>query len=279
MDNLKIILFSILFLYSSVASSFTTSHNKFISYSDMGQGKPLVLIHAFPTEQRLWLPQQEGLQSNFRVITLDLWGFGLSTAVDGQAITMSDYADEVKQLLDQLNISKAIIAGESMGGYVALAFLKKYPDQTLGLILANTQAIADNAETKAKREATAIDILQHGTTQFIQGFMTKALSPEASTHTRQFLQKIVEQQPTTAMASALRGMALRDDLSYVLKETNIPILIITSDQDVLIDPKQSEIMHELAKNSNLIVLTHAGHVSNLEQPELWNKAVLENFCK
>jgi len=250
-----------------------------ISYTDVGRGDPIVLVHAFPTDQRLWKPQQDGLKNHFRVITLDLWGFGQSSSVDGQAVTMTEYADEVKQLLDQLHIQKAIIGGESMGGYIALAFLQKYPEQVKGLILSDTQSIADNDETKAKREATAQDVLAHGTAQLISGFMTKAFTAQASESLQHTLRSILESQTSMAVASASRGMALRNDTSNVLALTKIPVLIITGDQDALISPQQSKNMHELAKNSELVVIDNAAHLSSLEQPEKWNQAVVAMFYK
>ena len=251
--------------------------SSFMSYSDVGEGEPLVLIHAFPTDERLWEPQRAGLKQHFRVITLDLFGFGKSAPVDGHAVTMIDYADGVKQLLDQLHIEKAIIGGESMGGYIALAFLEKYPDSVSGLILSDTQSIADTDATKAKREATAVDVLENGTDKFINGFKPKALSPLASEQTRLMLQNMLASQSPSAVASALRGMALRTDTSNVLANTQLPILIMTGDQDILISPEQSQNMHLLAKNSKLITITNAGHLSSLEQPEQWNQAVIDCY--
>ncbi len=254
------------------------SQAQIISYSNVGQGTPLVLIHAFPTDQRLWTPQQEGLKKNFQVITLDLWGFGNSSVMNNKAITMQMYADEVKELLDQLHIQKAIIGGESMGGYVALAFLEHYPKNVQGLILSDTQAIADTAEIKVKRETTASEILKQGSSNFIKGFIPKALSPAASEQTKATLQLILKTQKATAMAAALRGMAVRHDTSKLLADNNdLPILIITGKEDTLITPYQSANMHALAKTSRLVVIPNAGHLSNLEQPEQWNKAVIDMF--
>ena len=235
------------------------------------------MIHAFPTDQQLWLPQQEGLKPYFRVITLDLWGFGQSDGVNGQAVTMKEYADEVKQLLDQLHIKRAIISGESMGGYIALAFLKKNPNLVNGLILSYTQSIADSEETKTKREVTAIDVLEHGTASLINNFMPKALSPTASQQKKIFLQSILSSQTTNGIASALRGMALRDDTSSVIAAANLPILILTGDQDTLISPQQSKNKHIIAKNSKLVIIENAGHLSSLEQPSAWNEAVVNMF--
>lgn len=247
------------------------------SVTDVGKGEPLVLIHAFPTDERLWEAQRNGLKNKFRVITLDLRGFGQAGKVNGQAVTMEDYAKDVKQWLDNLKIQKAIIGGESMGGYVALAFFEKYPERVSGLVLSDTQSIADNEETKAKREASAVDVLQHGTTQFITNFLPKALSAQAGDETRHYLQQILDSQSATAIASALRGMALRADRSSLLANTQLPVLIITGDQDKLISPEQSENMHKLARNSKLVTIVNAGHLSSLEQPEQWNRAVVEMF--
>lgn len=263
----------------SISLCATTIHinNRFISYTETGQGKPLVLIHAFPTDKRLWEAQHEGLKQQFRVISLDLWGFGESSVVDGNAVTMADYAMEVKELLDYLHVKKAIIAGESMGGYIALAFLEHYPHDVDGLILSNTQAVADSDEAKMNREKSAVDVLENGTEKLVKGFMEKALSPSASEQTKALLAHILSTQKPTALASALRGMALRSPMFEVLANTRVPVLIITSEQDKIISPFQSEQMQHLGSNSQLIVLANAGHLSNLEQPQEWNSAVNEWF--
>lgn len=267
----KIFVFFLFFLFSLQAFA------KYISYTDSGEGKPLVLIHAFPSDERLWLKQREELKHYFRVITLDLWGFGQSEKTEAQAITMKEYADEIKQLLDQLHINKAVIGGESMGGYITLAFLQYYPEKSMGMILSNTQSIADTDEIKKKRESIAQMILTEGSTKFLDDFMTKALSSDVSLEIRQELREILHSQTVTGIASALRGMALREDTSSVLAKTILPVLIITSDHDALVSPEQSYRMLELAKNSKLINIKNTGHLSSLEQPKIWNKAVIDMF--
>jgi pimeloyl-ACP methyl ester carboxylesterase len=253
------------FVQATAAASLSSEP---ISYTDTGTGTPLVLIHAFPSDKKLWDKQVAGLKKSFRVITLDLWGFGQSGKVSGQAVTMADYADEVKQLLDQLHIPQAI---------VGLMFLDKYPASVTGLLLSDTQAIADSPEAKAKREATALDILAHGNSGFVAGFMPKALSSQASLQMKQELQAILAAQSPEAMASGLRGMAMREDTSAVLSHSTLPILIITGEEDTLISPQQSQGMNALAKNSKLVVIPAAGHLSSFEQPAAWNDAVIGAF--
>ncbi|WP_234802420.1 alpha/beta fold hydrolase [Legionella maceachernii] len=265
------------FLSLSHSFAFSPTYTKYISYSDFGRGEPLVLLHAFPTDKNVWLPQQQGLKQYFRVISLDLWGFGYSEGTSGLAVTMNEYADEVAQLLDQLTIKKAIIGGTSMGGYIALAFLDKYPNRVKGLILSNTQAVTDGPEITKSNNALASDVLIDGTQKFVNNFMSNALSAEAPQQIRLFLQNILLDQTPFGLASALRGMSIRKDFSQVLAQTTLPVLIITSDKDFVIPPQQSANMHALAKNSKLVVLSDAGHLSNLEQPEQWNKAVISAF--
>lgn len=278
-DKLKKFILFTSILFSIPALSQTADSKRFIFYTDTGHGKPLVLIHAFPFDHHLWDPQRAGLSKNFRVITLDLWGLGTTETPhkDGVAITMNDYADEVKEVLDNLHIKKAIIGGESMGGYVSLAFLKNYPDRVSGLILSDTQSIADTDEQRNKREAAAVDILEHGADNFIQSFLPKTLSSHAPAQLRFYVRKMMYEQPCYSLASALRGMGVRDDHTPVLTETSLPILILSGDEDVVISPEQSEKMHKIAKNSQYVVIKKSGHLANLEQSAQWNSAVLQMF--
>ncbi len=266
------------------AKTFQTSDNRFISYTDVGHGRPIVLIHAFPTDNRLFeLTSREIETVNdskvFRIISIDLSGFGNSSLIteNGEAITMSDYASELNELLAFLKIQSAVIGGESMGGYVALAFLDKFPNKVEGLILSSTQAIADSPETKEKREATAIDVMENGTEKLIKDFMTKALSPNAPETTKLFLQYILEKQDNMAVASALRGMALRTDTSHLLANSSLPILIMAGEDDAIISPSQSQNMHVLAKNSKLVIFPHTGHLASMEQPNKWINEVIDMF--
>lgn len=272
--------FSLISSFLSITNAYAlpSLNAKYISYSDSGQGEVLVLIHAFPTDRTLWIPQQLGLRDHFRVISLDLWGFGHSEGTTGHRVTMTNYANQVAQLLNQLYIKQAIIAGESMGGYVALAFLEKYPDRVKGLILSNTQAIADSSEVRELRNKQAIDVLVDNSDKLVNDFMAQALVADTSEQNRLILQNMLMVQSPFAIASALRGMALRKDQSEILANTSVPVLIITSDKDSVIPPQQSANMFALTKNSRLVVITDAGHLSSLEQPEQWNQAVIEMFA-
>ncbi|WP_258956578.1 alpha/beta fold hydrolase [Legionella sainthelensi] len=108
--------------------------------------------------------------------------------------------------------------------------------------------------------------------------MAKSLSPNASEEIKAYLYHILTQQKPTSLASALRGMALREMTSHVLATTTVPVLIITGEFDKIISPQQSVTMHALSKNSQLVILADAGHLSNFEQPNLWNQSVIDMFA-
>lgn len=279
----SLLLMTLLLMISAQARTFQTADHRFISYTDIGHGRPIILVHAFPTDRRLWEPARNEIEDIFRdsrifrIITIDLWGFGQSSATNGEAITMSDYAKEVYELMNYLSIHSAVIGGESMGGYVALAFLENYPKKVEGLILSSTQSIADTPEMKAKREAAAKDVIEHGTEKLISEFIAKALSSNAPDQTKLFLKHILYQQDKMALASALRGMALRHDTSHILANSSLPVLILAGEKDVIISPQQSKNMHALAKNSKLVIIPNAGHLASFEQPQTWIWSVVDMF--
>ncbi len=276
--HMKKLLFSLILLLGSVTACKAGPLNQ-ASYTDQGAGLPLVLIHAFPADHHLWEPQIKSLSKKFRVITLDLKGFGTASPTQGEAVSMREYAEEVKQLLDQLKIDKAIIGGESMGGYVSLAFVKSYPEKTAGLILADTQAIADTKDQQAKRESTAQDILNNGPTKFVENFVPKAVSPNADQSTKDFLTNLFSKQSANAMASALRGMAIRENTMDQLPNLNIPVLIISGDLDAVIPTSESVSMRNAYPASQLVIIHGAGHLTNIERPAEWNEAVIAEFAK
>src|SRR5450759_3587821 len=111
-----------------------------LEYDDLGNGTALLFIHGFPLDRSMWGPQVNALQKVCRVIAPDLRGFGQSSDTDGQAVTMETYAEDMKALLDSLNVKQVVVCGLSMGGYIALAFIAKYADRVKGLILSNTKA-------------------------------------------------------------------------------------------------------------------------------------------
>src|SRR6267378_3226168 len=149
-----------------------------IEYGDAGQGKPIVLLHAFPLSQEMWRPQVEALRAENRILTPGLRGFGGS---DGFTNTPSvdRMADDVAALLDTLHITEPVVLGGlSMGGYVALAFARRHPSRLRVLLLADTRSEPDNAEARANRDKMIAFAQTHTAREVIEQMLPKMVSPE-----------------------------------------------------------------------------------------------------
>jgi len=258
-----------------------TTHGTTIEYDDVGNGMPLLLIHGFPLDRSLWRSQIEGLQSAARVIAPDLRGFGQSGDAP-ETMTMDEYAADLKALLDALNVRQAVVCGLSMGGYIALAFLAKYPGMLKGLILANTRAGADSEQAREARYANAQKAFDEGVPAIAEGMLPKMLT-EATRANRDsltaYVRSMMAHQPAKGVAAALRGMAVRPDRTSMLAAINIPTLIITGSADTLIPPSESEAMAKAIPGSKLVVVPDVAHLSNVENPDAFNAAVREFIGK
>jgi len=258
-----------------------TTHGTTIEYDDVGNGMPLLLIHGFPLDRSLWRSQIEGLQSAARVVAPDLRGFGQSGDAP-ETMTMDEYAADLKALLDALNVKQAVVCGLSMGGYIALAFLAKYPGMLKGLILANTRAGADSEQAREARYANAQKAFDEGVPAIAEGMLPKMLT-EATRANRDsltaYVRSMMAHQPAKGVAAAQRGMAARPDRTSMLAAINIPTLIITGSADTLIPPSESEAMAKAIPGSKLVVVPDVAHLSNVENPDAFNAAVREFIGK
>lgn len=249
-----------------------------MAYQDTGgNGVPLVFVHGFPLDQTLWSAQINDLADVARVIAPDLRGFGESQ-MPGDAITIETYADDVRALLDALGIKSAVIAGLSMGGYITLAFYRKYAARVRGLILANTKAGADSAEGKKARDDNAALAREQGVAAITERMLPKMLTPQTIAERPDLANSVramMSRQSVEAVVAALMAMRDRPDSTPRLSEISVPTLIITGAEDSLIPPKESEMMRDAIPGARLVIIPGAAHLSNVEQPEAFNQAVRE----
>jgi len=246
-----------------------------LEYDDIGNGVPLLLIHAFPLDRTLWRAQIAGLASLYRVIAPDLRGFGQSSETAGEAVSMDQYAADLKSLLDSLNIKQAVVGGISMGGYIALAFYAQYADRVKGLLLANTRATPDSEEGKQLRLTNAQRIGETGSGFLIEAMAPQMLGSAAKAEIEIAVRNMMLRQRAPGLMSALRGMAARPDRTSLLRFATAPVLIITGTEDKLIPPADSEAMQSLIPNSILVNIPEAGHLSNIDKTDAFNQAVRE----
>ncbi|HXV67497.1 MAG TPA: alpha/beta fold hydrolase [Nitrospira sp.] len=246
-----------------------------LAYSDQGSGLPLVLLHAFPLNRTMWAPQVEALSSKFRVVTIDLRGHGESDAPLWH-YTLDQAAEDVRALLGQLSIEQAVLVGLSMGGYILLAFYRKYAALVKGLVLADTKAQADSAEAKQARFQMAQVSYQHGSKAVADIMVPKLLSP-ATILTRQELvanvRAMIESTPTSGIVCDLMAMAQRPDSSSLLPKITCPVQVIVGEWDTTTPLSDARTMAENIPGARLAVIPEAAHLANLEQPELFTRIV------
>lgn len=248
-----------------------------MAYEDAGQGAPLLLLHGFPFNRSMWRAQVEALSARYRVVAPDLRGHG-DTTVTSELTTMEEMAADVASLLDELNIERVVLGGLSMGGYVALAFYRRSPERVRALVLADTRAGADTAEARRNREETATRVLREGMQPIADAMPVKLLSRETIEGKPETLARVREMILDTVpegAAAALRGMAVRRDQTELLREINVPTLILVGSEDSVTPVKDSEAMHREIKGAQLKIIEGAGHVSNMERPAEFNRALAD----
>lgn len=231
-----------------------------LAYARRGKGAPLVLLHGFPLDHHLWDEVTPLLQDTFDLILPDLRGFGESTTVD-TPYTMDDYASDIAGLLDQLGIQKAGIVGHSMGGYVALAFARLYPERVSGFGLVSSQALADPPDRKEGRYKSAADVAEKGI-----GGVVEAMTPKFTSDSR--LQAVarasMEKQQPAAYIGALKAMAERMDATPLLNTFKFPVAIVHGDADALIPIDRAREVRDAVPHSHYVELKGVGHVPMLE---------------
>lgn len=241
---------------------------------------PLLLIHGFPLDRTLWSAQTQSarnLADVARVIAPDLRGFGESK-MPSAAVTIETYADDVRALLDALGIKSAMIAGLSMGGYVAFAFYRKYASRTRALIFTNTKAGADSVEGKKGRDDNAALAREKGAAEIAERMLPKMLTPKTIADrpaVAESVRAMMSRQSVDGVVGALMAMRDRPDSSSTLAQISVPALIITGAEDTLIPPKESELMRDGIRGARLVVIPGAAHLSNVEQPDAFNQVVRE----
>ena len=253
-----------------------TKNNTQLACDDVGSGAPVVLLHGFPFNRSLWKPQLEALKSRYRVLAPDLRGHGESEVTNG-TVTMEIMAQDVASLMDSLEIQSAALGGLSMGGYVALAFARLFPDRVKALVLADTRAEADSEEAKQKRKVLADQVLAEGMKPIVDSMLPKLVTPHTLANRPDVVahvQEMMMSTPAEGAAAALLGMGVRRDQREFLSEIRVPTLVIVGREDPITPVADSELMKEKIPGSRLVIVDNAAHVSNLEQAEAFNAALI-----
>ena len=243
-----------------------------------GAGTQLVLLHAFPLDGRMWEPQVEALQGSYQVIVPDLRGFGAAREQAVEEAGMDLLADDVARLLDDRGLDRVILGGLSMGGYVALAFVRRHADRLGGLLLLDTKAGVDSEQAWADRRAMAERVLAEGTGFLPEAMLPRVLGKTSLEERPELVERVaalIREQDPRAVAGAQRGMAARRDAADVLAGIAVPTLVITGEEDAITGPELGRELAAAIPDARFLLVERAGHLSNLERPEVVNEALLD----
>ena len=242
-----------------------------------GDGSPIVFLHSFPLNRRLWSPQLRALAGFGRCLAPDARGFGQSDV--SPPYTMDQYADDVIALLDSLDIQeKAIFVGISMGGYVALALWRRHRHRVRAMILADTRAGADSEEARAKRMTLARTAKERGSGAVadlqipgLVGKTTRQRNPTIAAEIR----AMISSAPVAGIVGALEAMMARPDSTPLLSTIDVSTLVIVGSEDVLTPPAEAEALCAAIPGCELQIIPKAGHSSCIERPAAFNHTLGE----
>ncbi len=232
-----------------------------------GSGLPLLLLHAFPVDHRMWSDVATAMPGNPQVFAVDLPGLGQSP-LGGEPASLADSADAVAEALTGHGVRRAVVAGLSMGGYVALALADRHPELIAGLGLVDTKSTADADEAQANRLRIAAAVDQAHSVDPVLGMAGTLLGKTSKTERKHLTARVEEwirAQRPAGVAWSQRAMAARPDRTHVIAELDVPVAVVVGTEDQLTPIGEAEHMAE-ASGGPLVRVPRAGHLSAVEEP-------------
>lgn len=254
-------------------------------YEEKGNGNNIVLFfHGFPFDHTMWLEAGNCLKSSCRLVFPDMRGFGNTKLPVSQVTTMQRFAEDAKDLVyhidDQygnINASKIVVCGLSMGGYVAMHFAKcfgdHFGDRLAGLILCDTKSQADNEAAAQNRRQRAEALPETGLEVLADAMIPNLFAPQTGENIRRNVRQMMLRQSLAGVAAADRGMAERPDMTAWLADFSFPTLVICGEQDAISPVGEMKCMSEQLPDSRFVVIPNAGHLSPIESPSKFSAAV------
>lgn len=240
-----------------------------LAFDEAGTGPPLVLLHAFPLSGAMYAEQFAGLADRARVIVPDLRGFGDSPGPGDADPSVDAMADDVVALLDRLDVGTCVLGGLSMGGYVAMAMLRRHRERITAVVLMDTKASADGDEARANRERVVRAVTEQGSTALrpmldsLLGRTTRRERPGTVDQVTAWLDAV---RPD-GVAWAQRAMAGRPDSFETLRDSGVPGFVIVGEEDELSPHEDAVAMAEaFVPPAPVYVIPGAGHLSAVENP-------------
>ena len=252
-----------------------TVNNLAVCYNDEGwdNAPVIVFIHGFPFNKSMWDPQAEALKDNYRVLAYDIRGHG-DTEEGMEDFTIDLFVSDLAGLMDELKIDTAMLCGLSMGGYIALHAVEKYPGRFYALVLSDTQCTADSPEAKEKRMKSIESIKETGVENYADSNIKNFFAPGSLTAMVEevaAVKAMILETPQQSLIKTLTALSIRNESCSKLSEIEVPVLILVGKEDKITPPEVSLFMHKKIKKSSMYVLDHSGHLPNIENQKTFNE--------
>lgn len=245
------------------------------------ESKAILFVHGFPYDHNMWQAQIEVLSKDYLCVSYDIRGLGESPAGNGQ-FTMESFVDDLEIIIDELKLSRTILCGLSMGGYISLRALERMQERFSAVILCDTRSEADNNEGKLKRAAGIKRINKEALAPFVKDFITNCFGDDFKQNKKDDLERIIEKSSQfnpVGVKGGLLAMLSRSDTTTSLGKINIPTLLICGEQDALTPPSvMKEMFHKINK-AEFVEIPNAGHMTPIENPQVVNKAMRDFLIK
>jgi pimeloyl-ACP methyl ester carboxylesterase len=250
--------------------------NATLGYQEAGRGRTVVWLHAFPLDRQMWRGQLQAFSGRGRMIAVDLRGFGESSQFTLEP-SIDQMAEDVVRLLDRLGVAgPVVVAGLSMGAYVALALARHHAQRLAGLILADTRAEADSPQARSGREQMIALAEKGSAAAVIDQMMPRMVSDQTRQERPQVIEeirRIATAQSPVAMANAQRAMRDRADSGEILGTIRVPTLVMVGESDAMSPPSVADDLAGGIAASKRVTIGGAGHLSSLERPDDFNSAL------
>ena len=248
-----------------------------LNVEEAGAGPPLLLAHGFPLDHTMWQAQIEQLAGQAHVLAPDLRGFGASDAA-GESVSMQDFADDLAALLDARRILEPVVfCGLSMGGYIAWQFWHRHRARLRALILCDTRAAGDAPLAAEARRINAQRVLAEGAGFLADAMLDKLFAAETRQRRPEVVEaarRVMQAAPPEGVAAALRGMAVRPDVSAWLPQIDVPALVIWGDKDSRAAQEAARRLAAAMPQAVAVILPDVDHFVPMRAPERFGDEAL-----
>jgi 3-oxoadipate enol-lactonase len=240
--------------------------------------KPIIFIHGFPYDHKMWKAQIDELSEKYFCVTYDIRGLGDSPAGEGQ-YTMESFVDDLESILQQLKLNKPVLCGLSMGGYISFRALERMEEKFSAIVLCDTRSEADNNEGKLKRASAIKRINTEGLAPFAKDFITNCFGDDYKKNSKEEFEKQIAKSSSfnpAGVKGCLLAMLGRNDTTDYLSKIKIPALVICGENDVLTPPTVMKPLAEKINGVEFVIIKNCGHMSPIEKPKEVTEAI-KNF--